>query len=102
MIIAAPAIEFKRTLVCNHSIEINFVSDINLNVSLSHINFITILMEDISDVIAVTKFYEDLHPKVIFPYETCMFLPVVVFDENDSLDSGYDNDNRSSISLKVL
>lgn len=104
MIIAAPAMVYNTMIVCNHSVEINFVSDIDLNLCLSHFDLLSILMKEIKQLHTIFGSKEYEHPKVIFPYESFYFLPAVVFDETasvDTKDSGFDAEVKSSTSLKV-
>lgn len=104
MIIAAPAMVYESIVICNHSIEVNFVSDIDFNLCLSHFELLTILLQEMKSVYKVFGSKEYIHPQVVFPYESFYFLPATVFDETasiDTKDSGIDAEVKSNTSLRV-
>lgn len=96
---------YKNTLVCNHSIEINFVTDIDLNVSLSHVSLISVLLNELKYTFKRFSANNNFHPQVVFPYQSFYFLPATIFDDAESLDSkdsGFNTvDVKSNTSIKV-
>lgn len=109
-IVAAPAMIYKdNTLICGNSIEINFVTDIKINLSLSQIKLFSVLLAEFSLLIEPFVIKEHLlcRSKIKFPYSE--YLPAKHFDENISMysneivrDSGIDtSDIKSVLSLKT-
>nr|CAI5821779.1 unnamed protein product [Callosobruchus analis] len=70
-VVAAPAMLYKSSVVvCGHSVEINFVSDIIVNLSLNQIKLVSAILSEFLSLVeplllddsAITR------PKIIFPY----------------------------------
>nr|CAH7751442.1 unnamed protein product [Callosobruchus chinensis] len=70
-VVAAPAMLYKSSVVvCGHSVEINFVSDIIVNLSLNQIRLVSAILSEFVSLVeplllddtAITR------PKIIFPY----------------------------------
>ncbi|XP_017781523.1 PREDICTED: vacuolar protein sorting-associated protein 13B [Nicrophorus vespilloides] len=69
-VVAAPAMIYKRDVICGHSMEINFTSDIMLTISLSQIKLLDALINEASYAVELTNSNKctKKRPKVFFPY----------------------------------
>ncbi|XP_065172744.1 intermembrane lipid transfer protein VPS13B-like, partial [Atheta coriaria] len=107
-VIYAPAMIYKHDIICGHSIEVNFISDINFTVSLEQIKLIMSLSDEALGVLDVLLAQNDANKpsKVIFPYS--IYQPEDECDLEVELDVTKDSgietqasDLRSSFSLKT-
>lgn len=70
-IVAAPALIYRKdTVVCGHSVEVNLVSDIDINLCLSQIQLASAIMQEC--LYLLEPFYTDIgitrRPKISLPY----------------------------------
>ncbi|CAG9819390.1 unnamed protein product [Phaedon cochleariae] len=108
-IIAAPAMVYKEaTVVCGHSIEVNFVTDIFVNLSLHQIRLVSALLGEFLLLVEPFILDEGLmkRPKIKFPYSRFDTTPLEI-DETETMeilrDSGIEtSDMRSLLSSKVV
>lgn len=67
----APAMVYKtNTLVCGHSVEINVISDIQLDLSINQIKLISVLTNELFTIFEPPLSGDLLikRPKILFPY----------------------------------
>ncbi|KAJ8927596.1 hypothetical protein NQ314_019923, partial [Rhamnusium bicolor] len=106
-IVAAPAMIYKdTTIICGHSMEVNFVSDIFVNLSLQQIKLLSALLSEF--VLLVEPFIileEGLlkRPKIKFPYSNFKMIPYAI-DEEEGItgldilrDSGIETSDMKSV-----
>ncbi|CAH2018039.1 unnamed protein product [Acanthoscelides obtectus] len=102
-VVAAPAILYKsNTLVCGHSVEINFVSDIVVNLSLNQIKLVSAILSEFASLVEPLLLDDSAlaRPKIIFPYSR--FEPsvdnTVKWDPQEIIrDSGIDTSDIKSV-----
>lgn len=69
--VAAPALVYRKdTIVCGNSIEVNFVSDIEIYLALSQIQLASVLLMELLTLFEPFFMDEGIHkrPKIVFPY----------------------------------
>lgn len=92
---------YKKDLICGHSIEINLVSDIEMNISLSQIKLVSLLLDEFWMIFDSFDLSENERPRIIFPYEYNAFMKNEQESTMDVLDSGIEtSDFRSTFSNK--
>ncbi|VEN36376.1 unnamed protein product [Callosobruchus maculatus] len=70
-VVAAPAILYRsHVIVCGHSLEINFVSDIVVNLSLNQIKLVSAILSEFVSLVEPLLLDDSAiaRPKIIFPY----------------------------------
>lgn len=104
-VVLAPAMVYKEmTVICGHSIEINFVSDIIINLSLQQIRLLSCLLMELEALVEPLQLDDELRPKITLPYSKSEDINYEI-DENEindiCKDSGIDtSDVKSIISSK--
>lgn len=105
-IVAAPAMIYKDTvIICGHSLEVNFVTDIFVNLSLQQIKLLSALLSEF--VLLVEPFIVDeglmKRPKLQFPY-SLKAAPYDIMEEIETVasidvlrDSGIDMSDMKSV-----
>lgn len=110
LIITAPAMIHKNDVICGHSIEVNFVSNIDVQLSISQLKLAVAVQEELNSLLEVimSDIGINKRPKIDFSYiET----DISNYHKEDShtqdavdvfRDSGFEtSDLRSSVSLKT-
>lgn len=92
---------YKKDLICGHSIELNLVSDIEMNISLSQINLVSLLLDEFWTIFDPFDLPENERPRIVFPYEHNTFIKIEQDTTMDVPDSGIEtSDFRSTFSNK--
>ncbi|KAI4462018.1 vacuolar protein sorting-associated protein 13b [Holotrichia oblita] len=109
-LLTTPAIIHKNEVICGHSVEINFVSNIDLQVSLNQIKLVSALQEELNAAFDIIMSDANMskRPKLNLSYITIGGVKQDIDDVSTQdgvdifRDSGFEtSDLRSSISLKT-
>lgn len=105
-IVAAPAMVYKdTTIICGHSLEVNFVTDIFINLSLQQIKLLSVLLNEFALLVQPFTMDEGLmkRPKLQFPY-SLKPLPYEIEEKIENVfnvdvlrDSGIDMSDMKSV-----
>lgn len=107
-VVAAPAMVYKKDIVvCGHSVEINFVTDIEVNVSISQIRLASALFAEFMYLLEPFDIEQGLQetPKLFQPYRKFNYSETNFLEEHELevvQDSGFETSEIRSSSPRTV